>query len=276
MVPHWQQRSAPSLPLPPCRPDVIHCHDWPTAPVTFGDTGRARSVFTIHNLNFGADLIGRAMGASAVGTTVSPTYAVEISGHPAVAPNMSKFYGIINGIDMDIWDPQSDEFMPMYVAKFCSDACNQCRVRSSSSMHRSAACHAVGVSFRVCQQFQGAGVLYLGSCWSLTRGSGVRCAHLGTAQAEGEPTACWSLVSPLCCLLLRPMWRETRPSWAQAAPGAGKPKARREPLAGLPATKGEALVFQLHSSLTYEVLQLQNPYSGCCSLNAVQVRACSR
>ena len=99
--------------LPPCRPDVIHCHDWPTAPVTYGDTGRARSVFTIHNLNFGADLIGRAMGASAVGTTVSPTYAVEISGHPAVAPNMSKFYGIINGIDMDIWDPQSDEFMPM-------------------------------------------------------------------------------------------------------------------------------------------------------------------
>ena len=110
--------------LPPCRPDVIHCHDWPTAPITFGDTGRARSIFTIHNLNFGADLIGRAMGASAVGTTVSPTYAVEISGHPAVAPNMSKFYGIINGIDMDIWDPQSDEFMPMYVA-FGLEWCRQ-------------------------------------------------------------------------------------------------------------------------------------------------------
>ena len=47
-----------------------------------------------------------------VGTTVSPTYAAEVSGHPSVAPHMNKFFGIINGIDMDIWDPQSDQFLP--------------------------------------------------------------------------------------------------------------------------------------------------------------------
>lgn len=62
-----------------CRPDMVHAHDWPTAPVAFGDLGgRCRSIFTIHNLNYGADLIGRAMLAAAAGTTVSPTYAAEV------------------------------------------------------------------------------------------------------------------------------------------------------------------------------------------------------
>ena len=58
----------------------MHTHDWATAPVAFaGDLAGARSVFTIHNLNYGADLIGRAMAASAACTTVSPTYAAEAS-----------------------------------------------------------------------------------------------------------------------------------------------------------------------------------------------------
>lgn len=55
---------------------------------------------------------GAAFVLLQVGTTVSPTYAAEVSGHPSVAPHMNKFFGIINGIDMDIWDPQSDQFLP--------------------------------------------------------------------------------------------------------------------------------------------------------------------
>ncbi|CAL8472333.1 g11876 [Coccomyxa elongata] len=94
-------------------PDIVHTHDWATAPVAFGDLGGAtKSVFTIHNLNYGQDLIGRAMGAAAACTTVSPTYATEVSGHPAIAPHMDKFYGIRNGIDQDIWDPTTDRFLP--------------------------------------------------------------------------------------------------------------------------------------------------------------------
>ncbi len=43
---------------------------------------------------------------------VSPTYAQEISGHPAIAAHHSKFYGITNGIDPDIWDPSEDRSLP--------------------------------------------------------------------------------------------------------------------------------------------------------------------
>ena len=37
---------------------------------------------------------------------------VQVSGHPVIAPHMVKFYGIRNGIDQDIWDPQEDRFLP--------------------------------------------------------------------------------------------------------------------------------------------------------------------
>ena len=60
------------------RPDIVHCHDWQAAPVAFANIAPAKPVFTIHNLNYGADLIGRAMAAAAAATTVSPTYAVEV------------------------------------------------------------------------------------------------------------------------------------------------------------------------------------------------------
>jgi hypothetical protein len=61
------------------KPDVLHCHDWQTAPVAWGERPNgATCVFTIHNLNYGADLVGRAMGTAEVATTVSPTYAREV------------------------------------------------------------------------------------------------------------------------------------------------------------------------------------------------------
>lgn len=48
-------------------------------------------------------------------TTVSPTYAQEISGNPAIAPHHAKFFGIRNGIDPDIWDPAEDAHLPRWV-----------------------------------------------------------------------------------------------------------------------------------------------------------------
>lgn len=102
-------------------PDVIHCHDWSSAPVAwlFKDQymhyglSKARIVFTIHNLEFGAQLIGKAMAYADKATTVSPTYSREVSGNPVIAPHLYKFHGILNGIDPDIWDPFNDKFLPV-------------------------------------------------------------------------------------------------------------------------------------------------------------------
>lgn len=102
-------------------PDIIHCHDWSSAPVAwlFKDhyvhygLSKARVVFTIHNLEFGADLIGKAMTYADKATTVSNTYSKEVAGNPAIAPHLYKFHGIVNGIDPDIWDPYNDKFIPI-------------------------------------------------------------------------------------------------------------------------------------------------------------------
>ncbi|XVF27876.1 hypothetical protein REPUB_Repub14bG0147000 [Reevesia pubescens] len=102
-------------------PDIIHCHDWSSAPVAwlFKDQymhyglSKARVVFTIHNLEFGAHFIEKAMACTDKATTVSHTYSKEVAGNPAVAPHLHKFHGILNGIDLDIWDPYNDKFIPV-------------------------------------------------------------------------------------------------------------------------------------------------------------------
>ncbi|RAL44890.1 hypothetical protein DM860_003649 [Cuscuta australis] len=105
-------------------PDIIHCHDWSSAPVAWlfkeqyrhNSLGKARLVFTIHNLEFGAHFIGKAMQYSDKATTVSPNYSKEVSGNPIIAPHLYKFHGILNGIDPDIWDPLNDKFIPISYA----------------------------------------------------------------------------------------------------------------------------------------------------------------
>ncbi|KAJ8545670.1 hypothetical protein K7X08_018253 [Anisodus acutangulus] len=67
-------------------PDIIHFHDWSSAPVawlfkeqyTHYDLSKSRIVFTIHNLEFGADLIGKAMTHADKATTVSVSIACTL------------------------------------------------------------------------------------------------------------------------------------------------------------------------------------------------------
>jgi len=93
--------------------DIIHAHDWQTAPVVWGKYPKAVTALTLHNLQFGVDLIKRGMEACDIATTVSPTYANEVRDHGAVQHAQRKFVGIRNGIDTDIWDPSVDEFLPL-------------------------------------------------------------------------------------------------------------------------------------------------------------------
>ncbi|XP_022683315.1 starch synthase 3, chloroplastic/amyloplastic [Setaria italica] len=103
-------------------PHILHCHDWSSAPVAWlykehyaqSSLTNARVVFTIHNLEFGAHYIGKAMRYCDKATTVSNTYSREVSGHGAIAPHLGKFHGILNGIDPDIWDPYNDNFIPVH------------------------------------------------------------------------------------------------------------------------------------------------------------------
>ncbi|XP_020584650.1 LOW QUALITY PROTEIN: starch synthase 3, chloroplastic/amyloplastic [Phalaenopsis equestris] len=103
-------------------PDILHCHDWSSAPVAWlfkehyykqSGLGSTGVIFTIHNLEFGAHQIGKAMSYTDKATTVSHTYAKEVSRNPVISAHLYKFHGIVNGIDPDLWDPYNDNFIPV-------------------------------------------------------------------------------------------------------------------------------------------------------------------
>jgi starch synthase len=134
-------------------PDVVHTHDWQTALTSvymrYSNNAKAvPSVLTIHNLAFQGQfptsvvsqiglppesvsldcleyygdvsyLKGGIRTASAI-TTVSPTYAREVIGPElgmgmagALSSRPRTLTGIVNGIDMDIWNPAKDAYLPV-------------------------------------------------------------------------------------------------------------------------------------------------------------------
>ncbi len=131
-------------------PDVVHTHDWQTGltPAYLEYDGRRRpgTVATVHNLAFQGqypqdlleplglpphawgvegveyyDTIGYLKAALRMSdrvTTVSPTYAAEIrTGEGGMglggllAGRSSVVSGILNGIDVDVWNPADDAFI---------------------------------------------------------------------------------------------------------------------------------------------------------------------
>ena len=131
------------------RPDVVHCHDWQTGlvPAFLSMVHNApATVFTIHNLAYdgyfsqadfnnlglppawwsaeyaefygGFSMLKAGMVFSDHVTTVSPTYAKEICTpefgnrfEGVLGALGDKLTGILNGIDLDVWDPQTDEYI---------------------------------------------------------------------------------------------------------------------------------------------------------------------
>jgi starch synthase len=132
------------------KPDVVHAHDWQTgllpALLKLAPESPA-SVYTIHNLSYSgifsheefshlhlpaewwsaealeffgnfSMLKGGIVFADRI-TTVSPTYAREIQtpgfgyGFDGVLrAHAHKLSGILNGIDLDIWNPATDHYLP--------------------------------------------------------------------------------------------------------------------------------------------------------------------
>ena len=138
---------AKGIPGTDWKPDVVHCHDWQTGLVpAFLSMShpRPKTVFTIHNLAYdghfsltdftslalppewwspdyvefygGFSMLKAGMVFADQVTTVSPTYAREICtaeyGYrfEGVLQHLGdKLSGILNGIDLDIWNPQTDD-----------------------------------------------------------------------------------------------------------------------------------------------------------------------
>lgn len=136
--------------LPGFAPEVIHAHDWQAglAPAYLHFSGKPRpaTVMTVHNLAFqgvfpatllsSLGLPARALSIDGVEyfggigylkaglqladriTTVSPTYALEIRTPEAgmgldglLRARSARVSGILNGIDEDVWNPETDEHL---------------------------------------------------------------------------------------------------------------------------------------------------------------------
>ncbi|MEO8165920.1 MAG: glycogen synthase GlgA, partial [Betaproteobacteria bacterium] len=145
--------STPASPFAAWKPDIAHCNDWQTGltPVylDYVKGPRARTIMTLHNLAFqgifppqSATRLGLPPQAFTIDgveyygnlsflkgglqyadriTTVSPSYAEEIQSEPLgmglqglLSRRKDVLTGILNGIDVDGWDPESDPYIERY------------------------------------------------------------------------------------------------------------------------------------------------------------------
>jgi starch synthase len=175
------------------RADVLHANDWPTglAPAYLRrlPAPHATSVFTIHNLAFQGNLprakaaalelpqtwldvegvlhweqismLKAALRHSDVITTVSPTYAREIQDEPLgfgmdgmLRLRSADLHGILNGIDVEAWNPLKDRFLPAnYDAATLPDkALNKRALQDVLGLEPRPECMVFGVVSRLTEQ----------------------------------------------------------------------------------------------------------------------------
>lgn len=109
---------------PEFAPDLVHCHDWHTGLVPAWLEGAVPTVLTVHNLAYqgvfgGLNLLRVGLETAGQVTTVSPTYAAEVQrveggfGLDHVLRALDPpIRGILNGLDVDTWNPASDACLP--------------------------------------------------------------------------------------------------------------------------------------------------------------------
>lgn len=130
--------------------DIVHLHDWHTAACALFLEKKRTNIYTIHNMEYQGEcspsdlrdlglafedaeicdpantdqlnLLRAAIKKSQAITTVSPTYMQEILTpdcgcglHKELQKNKKKLHGILNGIDTDYWNPETD---PLLIEKY--------------------------------------------------------------------------------------------------------------------------------------------------------------
>lgn len=134
------------------KPDIIHCHDWTAGLVPYLLKVKnsqfyigTKTIFTIHNLayqgtfprmdflfanckpnqklfsNGQINMLQAGLFYADYITTVSPTYAKEIQTQEQgcglesiICKRKNRLKGIINGIDINEWNPQKDPLIPYH------------------------------------------------------------------------------------------------------------------------------------------------------------------
>lgn len=123
------------------RPDVVHCNDWQSGPMALSIHElrktdpffqRTAIVYSTHNMAYQGDFPGKEIANFAkagfvnadVINSVSETYSKEIqtkeNGYgldEIVKGRAQDVYGIINGVDYEIWNPATDESLAKRFSK---------------------------------------------------------------------------------------------------------------------------------------------------------------
>jgi starch synthase len=207
--------------LPDWQPDVVHAHDWQAglAPAYLAFGGRRPgTVMTIHNLAFQgqvpATLLGElrlpegaytvdgleyygAIGMLKAGlryadriTTVSPTYAAEVCTPEGgmgmdglLRARADRLTGILNGIDMSVWNPQEDAFLPQpySAANLAGRAASKAALQQRFSLTADPDVLVIGVVSRLSHQ---KGIDVLLSSLDAVLNARAQLAVLGSGDAD--------------------------------------------------------------------------------------------
>jgi starch synthase len=208
--------------IPRYRPQVVHAHDWQAglaaAFLTYDGGPRPGVVFTIHNLAFqgqfapallrqiglpphaftadGVEYYG-TVGFLKAGvrladriTTVSPTYAAEIC-TPQQGMGMDgllhgradRLSGILNGIDVEVWNPRTDPLIAQKYADPDKRAANKAALRQRFRLSPNAQGPLFAVVSRLSWQ---KGLDLLLQALPVLLAEGGQLAVLGSGDAELE------------------------------------------------------------------------------------------